>query len=336
MGLLTYLDGKLFKFFFQKFTIHGAIDNDRKDGEVVKQAFMHRFSKPEEPQEVIWKAADGTLIPKDFLASMDQLDYKYTLAGFNDEAKFEFLRVAVTKTRTMAIFAMYRGVGKYSKLKKAIMDLGNGLQYFSSAGSEVQVVPDKWLEMQAAKDVLLLVCLDALVQNMEIKIDSLAVHLSTFTLLLKKSQTVAVLAKSTGRNHKRAQTGQFFDQTCSYCNKPCHGVNRCRNNPDRRKRCANCGKAGHGVETCWAKKQSTDIPIKKKFGQVTFIKVQEDSSCSESDSELRNDDNGKDAFNVLVEPSNYWKSRSRILSIKRNVNGEARQRHPKHNRPDHI
>lgn len=208
----------------------------------MKQDFLLRFSKPEKPQHVIRKATDKTLDPKDLLASSGRLNYQYIQAGFNDEAKFRiFFRVAVMKRRPLATFAMNRGVGTYRELKKAIMDFENGSRSFSSAGSEAQVVPNKWLEKQKAKDAKLLARLDACVLQMETKVDAVVDQLSSLTLLLNKGQSAAVSTESAGRNHESAPTGQFFDKTCFYCRKPGHGANRWPDNPNRGKRCANCG-----------------------------------------------------------------------------------------------
>lgn len=74
---LFFLGGEPFKFFFQNYTIDGVINDAEKEFEVVKQAFLQKLAKLEEPQDVIRKRTYGTLELIDLFASMYRLEYQY-------------------------------------------------------------------------------------------------------------------------------------------------------------------------------------------------------------------------------------------------------------------
>lgn len=80
------------------------------------------------------------------------------------------------------------------------------------------------------------------------------------------------------------------------------------------------------METCWVKKQPSDVPIMKKSGQVTLINDQKDSSSTRLYFDSSDNDDESDAIDVLVEQSGHRKSRSHILSITRNADGEPKQK----------
>lgn len=67
---------------------------------------MEKFSEKMEPQDEIRDATDANLNVKDLLSSVNGIDSIYSRAGFNDEPKSGFLRVAVMRIPLVATFAM--------------------------------------------------------------------------------------------------------------------------------------------------------------------------------------------------------------------------------------
>lgn len=208
--LLSYLDEAAFEYFFEKFTVDGAINDAGKDFAQVKKAFLEKFFKKEEPQDVICEATDAVLDPNDLLLSMNRLDSVYSRAGFNDEAKFGFLRVAVMKIPAVATFAMYRGVSSYMDLKKAVKDFDSGMRAFHAVSKDTERSAGTWLGNQEEKDMKLLVRPDARVQNMEAKIDTLADQMSSLTLLMKKGQEGSPKEHSSYRLRGGPSLGQEY------------------------------------------------------------------------------------------------------------------------------
>lgn len=66
----------------------------------------------------MWQIED--LCEADFLSSTDRINKLYVRAGFNDEAKFSFLKVAVLRIPRLSMFVMYQNVSTYSELKRVI------------------------------------------------------------------------------------------------------------------------------------------------------------------------------------------------------------------------
>lgn len=177
--------------------------------------------------------------------SLDHLESLYTRAGFNDKAKFGFLRVAVTQLEPVASISMYCGACDYAQLVKAVQDFDSGKCAF-----QLRPTPEKASKTTPGtdtdKEIKLFVRPDARVQKMEAKIDTLADQLSSLTLILLKGHS------QVPRNRFPAQVDgtEGAERMCSFCNKPGHGANRCLTNPNHDRRCNNCGKLDHGPETC--------------------------------------------------------------------------------------
>lgn len=89
----------------------------------VKHAFLERFGKEREPQNVIREANDAIRDQADLKPSLQWLANLYRRAGFNDEDTFGFLTVAVIKILLMGSFAMYGGISTYGQLIQATTDL---------------------------------------------------------------------------------------------------------------------------------------------------------------------------------------------------------------------
>lgn len=86
----------------------------------VKAAILEKVARKEEPHGIIRNGTNAVLDEKDLLPSMDGLDALCNRTGFNIEAKFGFLRVAVTNTPPVATFAMYCWVSNYAQLLQAV------------------------------------------------------------------------------------------------------------------------------------------------------------------------------------------------------------------------
>lgn len=199
----------------------------------------------------IREATDATLDAGNLMESMLKLDSMYYRAGFNEEAKFGFLRVATMKIPQVATFAMYPGVSLYDKLKKAIQEYDSGIRSLYSVTGQKDLMNSKLMNEPIQEDQKLLVRPDYRVKNMEDKIDTLANQMADLTLLMKKSQA-------------RSSRKQDADIICSYCKKLGHGANKCPDNPHRNVSCPVCGKIGQGEEICWSKNRSEIKKEEKK------------------------------------------------------------------------
>lgn len=256
LELLVHIDGTALQFYFDKFTTNGAVNDASKSYTQVKAAFLERFARRQEPQDVIRAATKALLDERDLLYSLDRVDALYSRAGFNEEAKYGFLRAAVTKIPPVATFAIYCGAPNYAQLASAVRDFDCGSRVFQAGPLTGEQGPSKLKEMELGKEVKLLVRPDVRVHNMKAKIDTLANQLSNLTLILKKSH-----AQPSRECSGDGPSGKgTFDRSCSYCSKPGHGASRCPDNPNRDRRCANCGKMAHGPETCWSKPKSVSEP----------------------------------------------------------------------------
>lgn len=307
--LLAHLDGEAFQFFFERFTTAGVLRDEAKEFENVKNAFFDRFQKKEEPQDVIREATDASLDPERLVESMDRVDALYSRAGFNEEAKFGFLRMAAMKIPQVATFAMYRGASDYPALKKAIRDFDSGMRAFHSVTKYDGMSSTEILDVQQEKDKRLLVRPDARVKNMEVKIDTLADQLADLTLLMKKGQA----SSSTQVN---------ADRLCSYCNKPGHGANRCTENPHRDTKCPNCGKMGHSQATCWSKRRSQEKkkePKDQGESRVSFL-GQDDGSDASSGERSAEEREGEHGVNVIMEAENP--EDDCLMALKRGADGQ--------------
>lgn len=120
--LLTHIDGYVLQFFFEKFTISSAINDAGKNHIFVKSAFLERFVRRPEPQDIIRRATDTTLDEKNHELSLERMDSLCAHASFNEEAKLGFLRVAVTNIFHVATFAMYRRLSDYTQFARAGRD----------------------------------------------------------------------------------------------------------------------------------------------------------------------------------------------------------------------
>ena len=80
-----------------------------------------------------------------------------------------------------------------------------------------------------------MVCPDALVKNLEMKIDTLVEQMESRTLMMKKK--VEQRPSRTGNAGKNGE-----DRTCSYCGEYGHIVERCEENPNKDRRFGHCGK----------------------------------------------------------------------------------------------
>lgn len=126
--LLAHLDGTAFEFYFGRFTVGGAITKMEKNYAEVKNAFLEKkFAIRVEPHDAIHEATHENLDEKDLLGSLERLDSLYARAGFNSEAKYGFLRMAVTKVTPLATFVIYRGIGTYEQLTLAVKDYVHGM-----------------------------------------------------------------------------------------------------------------------------------------------------------------------------------------------------------------
>lgn len=78
------------------------MNSDVGEFENVKAVFLEKFWKREEPQDVIHAENDAMLDALRFVESLERIDIMYNCAGFNDEEKIGFLRVAIIKILEMA------------------------------------------------------------------------------------------------------------------------------------------------------------------------------------------------------------------------------------------
>lgn len=223
----------------------------------------------------------GEMSAGDLATFMDCLDRKYTCAGFNDEAKFGFHRVAVMKIAPLEALAMYRGVWTYNELQQAVKDFESGTRAFGSSTEDLPKSNSELLEEEQAKIVKLLVCPDARVQNVEMEINKLTDQLANMMLLMKKGQSGTGRAGGDRSGHS---IGYGFGKGCSYCRKPGHGASRRLENPNRDKICNSCGNMRHRPETCWSTKKQPDMAKKARQNCITIMQKEGDSPSFDEDS----------------------------------------------------
>lgn len=132
--LLAHLDGAgaTLEFFFEKFTVNGAISENRKDLTMVKETFLERVAMKEEPQNMIKGATDAALAEKDLVSLLQRLKILYQRNGFNDEARFGFWRAAATDIPPLATFFMYQSASTYKQLTLAVSDFDCGTRAFQA------------------------------------------------------------------------------------------------------------------------------------------------------------------------------------------------------------
>lgn len=82
---------------------------------------------------MIREATDATFVETRLLSSLEHLDSLHIRAWFNEEAKFGFLQMAVTKISPLCTFAMCRGVETYAQLTRAVKDYVSGTRAFHGA-----------------------------------------------------------------------------------------------------------------------------------------------------------------------------------------------------------
>lgn len=99
--LLEFPEGASFHFYFQTFTINISISEAGKDLSIVKNAFLEKFPKKEEPQDVIREVTNASFDERDMLETHYRPDALYTRAVFNDKGRLWFFRVAVTKMKPL-------------------------------------------------------------------------------------------------------------------------------------------------------------------------------------------------------------------------------------------
>lgn len=151
----------------------------------VKFSIFENFAREEEPQDVILRATVATLDPSSLLESLERLDGLYARAGFNNEAKFGFLRRAVIKIPQVASFAMYRVAMDYEALKQAIRDFDKGTKIFGPFTPRIDPLEDvtstevRKEQISAEGDFWL--------EKLDAKIDVLINQVTDLTMLIKKS-----------------------------------------------------------------------------------------------------------------------------------------------------
>eukprot|EP00737_Agarophyton_chilense_P002013 gb/GEZJ01002278.1/.p1 GENE.gb/GEZJ01002278.1/~~gb/GEZJ01002278.1/.p1 ORF type:complete len:592 (+),score=68.54 gb/GEZJ01002278.1/:824-2599(+) len=198
----------------------------------------------------------------------------------------------------MAQFVLFRAPGDYQSLKKAIRDYESGRKAFVSPPDlsfSPQVTTRKILRHTNAPF--------GTAQQLERKLDQLAGQFEELTILVKKT-----FEGPSGSSDKY--------WTCSYCDKPGHGANRCPSNPHRNTRCRRCGMFGHQEETCWSK------PKQEEKRAVGFSGVR-----SESAEELKMKKNEEEDHVAVVQESPGV--RDVVSAAKRNADGEALKKQPR-------
>lgn len=136
--------------------------------------FIERFGKKAEPRDVIREATDALLNEGELATSVDRLDAMYMQAGFNNEAKFGFFRVAVTKIPNLASFAMYRGANSYAELKRAVKAFGAGKRAFQSPRLQAHLPECIPTQQPVEHNRKNLVRPDARVRQVESKVDQIS------------------------------------------------------------------------------------------------------------------------------------------------------------------
>lgn len=106
-----------------------------------------------------------TLDKQNWLESLHRLNGRYGRTAFNENAKFGFLRMAVTKIAPLATFAMYQGARNYEQLTRAVREFVSEVKAFcvDLIESETRELKRGWSET----NVKVLVRSDAGVQSMK-------------------------------------------------------------------------------------------------------------------------------------------------------------------------
>lgn len=129
-----------------------------------------------------------------------------------------YLRDAVATISQVATFSMYRGSSEYARLARAARDFEFGTRAFQvlvgiKKGDQTRDRPEQ-------KEVKLLLRPDVRVNNVEVKISTLADQLARLTLILKTEHDQQL------HDHvARKQGGTREVKNCSFCCTLTHGAN---------------------------------------------------------------------------------------------------------------
>lgn len=182
---------------------------------------------------------------------MEELEQIQTHALFSKEAQFSFLCVAVMKVLLVASSAIYQGASNYDKLKRTVKDYGNKPSALNLCQPHGEKDTSELLRKRNCKDLKILVRSDSCVQNMEYKINMLTKQIFNLSFIMKRGQSWL--------GQMREVSGQAFEygnkKSHSYCRKPGHSANRCKNNPSRHNKCRNYSRTGHRQERCWSERK---------------------------------------------------------------------------------
>lgn len=92
---------------YESFTTDGVINDSGRDSIHVKQGFLDNFDKRKEPLDIIRKARETVLDLQALVTARHCLDSVYNQAGFNEQAKYGFLCIAVMNIPDVATLVMY-------------------------------------------------------------------------------------------------------------------------------------------------------------------------------------------------------------------------------------
>lgn len=89
----------------------------------VKQVMIKEFSEVVNQDGYIRRAMDCKLQPLHMAASVTDTDVFFKKTGFNDEAKFRLLTIAVMERMDLAQYALLQGASAYESLKRVLETL---------------------------------------------------------------------------------------------------------------------------------------------------------------------------------------------------------------------
>ena len=190
-AILSHLEGAAFDYYYDTYSHNGNLTEAASNWGGAKIALSGRFTETPKPEEIIQKAVRCLLDGGNLLASMDEMEKLYRIAGFNNEAKYGLLRNAVMVHLDVAPFAIYRSPTAYEKLMKTVKYFSAGRGAFKAAKTAAASV-----EPVTPKRVLLRSDVDPQQDKLENKAYYITNQLAELSLMMnndRRQETVALV-----------------------------------------------------------------------------------------------------------------------------------------------